>query len=213
MKGSGDSRSRSGWLSHGRCITRACVRLVAMTPLLGFVVCGAPLAVRAADVARSLVEAGWGLSVGLTGAAAGWIDPQQLAEAASQPAGTHFRRHAEQCRVPRPDRVVAFPLTFNTANKIAHGIMDNHVAGALCDALAINAPIVATLMVSDRLWGHPAWQATITTLGTAGVRFLDPHSGRIGRPQSVPSGAGEAIAKEFDPAWIVEAVRSLPQAP
>jgi flavoprotein len=27
--------------------------------------------------------------------------------------------------------VVAFPLTFNTANKIAHGIMDNHVASTL----------------------------------------------------------------------------------
>jgi phosphopantothenoylcysteine synthetase/decarboxylase len=159
-----------------------------MTPSLGFVVCGAPLAVRSVDVARSLVEAGWGLPVGLTGAAADWIDPQQLTEAASQTVSTRLRGPTEQRRIPRPDRVVAFPLTFNTANKVAHGIVDNQVAGALCDALAIGAPILATLMVSDRLWGHPAWQATITTLGAAGVRFLDPRSGHIGRPEPVALG-------------------------
>jgi hypothetical protein len=55
--------------------TRWCVRLGAMTAPLGFVVCGAPLAARSADVARSLVGAGWDLSIGVTGAAAEWINP------------------------------------------------------------------------------------------------------------------------------------------
>jgi phosphopantothenoylcysteine synthetase/decarboxylase len=123
---------------------------------------------------------------------------------------TRLRRPAEQRRASRPDRVVAFPLTFNTANKVVHGIMDNHVVGTLCDALAIGDPIVATPMISDRMWGHPAWPATITALEVAGVRFLNPRSGHLGRPEPLRSGTGEAVAKEFDPAWLVEAVRSLP---
>lgn len=36
-----------------------------MTAPLGLVVCGAPLATRAAEVARALAGAGWVLSVGL----------------------------------------------------------------------------------------------------------------------------------------------------
>jgi hypothetical protein len=51
-----------------------------VAPPLGFVVCGAPLAVRAAEVARSLVGAGWDLSVGVTRSATEWIDLQQLTE-------------------------------------------------------------------------------------------------------------------------------------
>jgi len=62
-------------------------------------------------------------------------------------------------------------------------------------------------MVSDRLWGHPVWPATISTLEAAGVRFLDPRSGHLGRPEPVLSGTGETVAKQFDPAWVVEAVR------
>jgi phosphopantothenoylcysteine synthetase/decarboxylase len=184
----------------------------AMTPPLGFVICGAPLAERSAEVARSLVEAGYELSVGVTASATEWIDPQQLTNVVGQPVSTRLRRPTEQRRTPRPGGVVAFPLTFNTASKIAHGIMDNHVTGTLCDALAIGAPIVATLMVSDRLWGHPAWPATISILQAAGVRFLDPRGGHLGRPEPVPSGTGEAVAEQFDPSWVVEAVRSLPRA-
>src|SRR5882757_4050590 len=181
-----------------------------MVPPLGFVVCGAPLAARSAEVARTLVGAGWELAVGVTEAAAEWIDPQLLTEASEHPASVRRRRPTEQRRSPRPERVVAFPLTFNTANKIAHGIMDNHVTGTLCDALSIGAPIVATLMVSTRLWGHPAWPTTLTRLGDAGVRFLDPRTGHVGPPTPVESGTGRQIVDGFDPAWVVNAVKSLP---
>jgi hypothetical protein len=81
--------------------------------------CGAPHTTNSAEVARSLVSEGWDLAVGVTDAGSEWIDPRQLTEAAEQPASTRRRRPTEQRRSPRPDRVVAFPLTFNTANKIA----------------------------------------------------------------------------------------------
>lgn len=181
-----------------------------MTAPLGFVVCGAPLAARAVDVARALTDQGWELSVGVSEAGAEWVEPDKLTAVAEQPVTTRRRHATEERRTPRPDRVIAFPLTFNTASKIAAGIMDNHVTGTLCDALGTGAPVLATLMVSDRLWGHPAWPGTLDRLNEAGVRFLDASSGRVTRPAPVPSGTGGQVVADFDPRWVVDAVAALP---
>lgn len=166
---------------------------------LGFVVCGAPLAGRADEAAGALVEAGWTLTVGLTSAAADWISADKLTDAAGS---------GEEV-TGRPNRAVAFPLTFNTANKIARGVMDNQVTGTLCDCLGTGAPIVAALFVNDRLWGHPSWATTLDTLARSGVVFLDPHSGRLGEPVPVRSGTGGDVVAAFDPTWVVEAVAAL----
>lgn len=178
-----------------------------MTAPLGFVVCGAPLAARAPEVAAALVAHGWELAVGITDAGTEWADPDKLAAASRSSTGGS---DSEQRRTPRPNRVLAFPLTFNTANKIATGVMDNHVTGMLCDALGTGSPVLATLMVNDRLWGHPAWTATLDRLTAAGVRFLDPRVGYVTRPAPVPSGTGGEVVKNFDPRWIVDAVAALP---
>jgi phosphopantothenoylcysteine synthetase/decarboxylase len=176
---------------------------------LGFVVCGAPLAARSAEVAEALARDGWQLSVGVSEAAIEWIDPAIIAEAAATPVSVRRRHAIEERQAPRPDRVVAFPLTFNTANKVVHGIMDNHVTGTLCDALGVGAPILATLMVSNRLWGHPVWENTLARLRDAGVWFLDPRTGRLGAPAPVPSGTGGKVVEAFDPSWVVGAAKSL----
>jgi phosphopantothenoylcysteine synthetase/decarboxylase len=105
---------------------------------------------------------------------------------------------------PRPERVVVCPLTFNTANKAAAGIMDSLAAGVLCDAIGAAVPIVAVPMVSSRLWGHPAWPNTLRALAGAGVRLVDPRSG--GEPGPVPSGTGLEVVAAFDPRWAAEAV-------
>lgn len=181
-----------------------------MTAPLGFVVCGAPLAARAPDVARALADQGWDLSIGVSEAGAEWVDPDKLAAIAEREIATRRRHATEQRRAPRPDRVVAFPLTFNTANKTAAGIMDNHVTGTLCDALGTGAAVLATLMVSDRLWGHPSWVGTLDRLTAAGVRFLDPRVGHVTEPVPVPSGTGRHVVESFDPHWIVDAVAALP---
>lgn len=177
-----------------------------MSAPLGFVVCGAPLAARAPDVARALTADGWTLAIGMSEAATEWVDPDTLTGPSEPPVATRRRHASEERRAARPDRVVAFPLTFNTANKIAAGIMDTHVAGTLCDALASGAPVLATLMVSDRLWGHPAWPDTLCRLSDAGVCFLDPQTGDVGAPQPVPSGSGAQVTAAFDPAWVVDAL-------
>ncbi|GAA4907319.1 flavoprotein [Actinomycetospora succinea] len=179
-----------------------------MSSPLGLVVCGAPLAARADEVARALVGAGWSVSAGVTESGSEWIDADTLSKASEAPASTRRRQPDEQRRESRPDHVVAFPLTFNTANKIARGVMDNHVTGTLCDALGTGATIVSVLFVNDRLWAHPAWASTLDTLTSAGVMFLDPHSGRLGPPVPVRSGTGGDVVAGFDPEWVVRALES-----
>jgi phosphopantothenoylcysteine synthetase/decarboxylase len=154
---------------------------------LTLVVCGAPLAARSSEVAEALRER-WSVSVVVTDAAAQWCAPRNDRDR------------------PRPDVVVACPLTFNMANKVAAGIMDTSAAGALCDALGAGVPVVAVPMVNNRLWGHPAWASTLRTLAGAGVGFVDPRSGLVGDPAPVQSGTGPEVVAEFDPAWVVAAV-------
>jgi hypothetical protein len=154
---------------------------------LTLVVCGAPLAARAGEVADALRE-GWSVSVVATDAAGQW-----------------FPEPSEQDR-PRPHVVVACPLTFNTANKVAAGIMDTGAAGALCDALGAGVPIVVVPMVNNRLWGHPVWASTLRTLAAVGVRFVDPRSGQVDDPAPVQSGTGPEVVASFDPAWVVAAI-------
>lgn len=154
---------------------------------LTLVVCGAPLASRAGEVAELLQER-WSVSMVVTDAAGQWFD-----------------RRSDRDR-PRPDAVVACPLTFNTANKVAAGIMDTGAAGALCDAIGAGVPVVAVPMVNNRLWGHPAWASTLRTLSGAGVRFVDPQTGRIGDPAPVRSGTGPDVVAAFDPGWVAAAV-------
>lgn len=176
-----------------------------MSGPLGLVVCGAPLASRADEVATALVADGWSVSVNLTAAGTEWIEPETVTAAAEVAVRTRTR-HPSEPRGSRPEQVVAFPLTFNTANKLAHGTMDNAVTGALCDALAVGTPILAILMVNNRLWGHPVWDSTLRVLADAGMRFLDPHTGAVGGPVAVQSGTGDDVVRDFDPSWVVTAL-------
>lgn len=154
---------------------------------LTLVVCGAPLADRAKDVKAILTGAGWAVSLLVSDAGRTWVEP------------------SDEDR-PRPDAVVACPLTFNTANKIVAGVMDTGATGVLCDALGAGVPIVAVPMVNTRLWAHPAWSTTLTTLGEWGVRLLDPANGSIESVRPVESGTGNEVSAAFDPQWIVTAI-------
>ena len=137
------------------------------------------------------------MAVEATEAARQWIDPDHS-------GGAEISNRHENAG--RPDQIVACPLTFNTANKIARGVMDNRVTGMLCDGLGARASILAVPFVNDRLWRHPAWSNTVDVLVGAGVVFLDAHDGQLGEPVPVRPGTGDRVVGAFDPAWIVAAV-------
>ena len=176
-----------------------------MTDALTLVVCGAPLAERAADVAAALVDTGWSVTVVGSPASRGWLDLDAI-EAATRRPVVFDQREAGQLRGPRPAGVVACPLTMNSAAKAATGIMDTYAAGVLVDAVAVGTPLTLVVTVSNRLWPHPAWTQHLQTLSDAGARFFDAVDGRLGPPSPVESGSGPEVVGGFDVIGLAKAV-------
>jgi len=172
---------------------------------LTLVACGAPLAARAHDVVAALTAVGWAITVVGTSASRSWLDEAAASRAAGRPPVFDHRDPGEPKRGPRPDFIVACPLTLNSGSKLALGIMDSFAGGVLGEGLASSTPLLAVPMVSDRIWRHPAWPGHLRFLREAGVRFLDPGTGA---PDAAPvrSGTGDEIVAGFDPEWIVNAV-------
>jgi phosphopantothenoylcysteine synthetase/decarboxylase len=175
--------------------------------LCSLVVCGAPLAARAPEIAARLVDASWRVQAITTPSAGNWVDDAVLAAAAGLPVRAEHRAADTPKNRDRPDVVVVAPITFNTVGKMACAIADTYATSALCEALGDRVPILAVPMVNNRLWGHPTWLKNIDLLTNAGVSWLNIHDGTIGEPQPVQSGTGDSVVKRFDPEWISAQLR------
>ena len=173
-----------------------------MTSLCTVVVCGAPLAARAPEIAAGLAGAGWHVQVITTPSAGNWVDDAVLAAAADGAVRSEHRGVGTPSNRERPDAVVVAPITFNTVGKLACGIADTYAHSALGEALGDGVPMLAVPMVNNRLWGNPAWLRNVAWLTQAGVRWLSIHDGTIGEPKPVQSGTGDSVVKRFDPGWI-----------
>jgi phosphopantothenoylcysteine synthetase/decarboxylase len=165
---------------------------------------GAPLTARGADLARALVDAGWEVRVVATPAAVPWVDAEAITSVTGVPPRVEARDPA-QPKSPRPDVVVVAPATFNTVNKLAHGIADTYAHSTACEAIGAGARVVVVPMVNNLLWGHPALAASIRVLEAAGVRLLDIQTGSD-TLQAVMSGTGPDVVTGFDPSWIARVV-------
>jgi len=165
---------------------------------LAVVACGSPLAARVHEIAEAARKHGWVVRVVATASAMNWVDAEQVERVTGYAPLVEQRRPDEPKRFPTPGHVVVCPATFNSINKLATGIMDNYAAGLVCEALASGTPITIVPTVSDALWGHPAWEEHLARLTNAGVRFVDPGSGRVGDPR--PTG-DDVVA--FNPEWAI----------
>jgi phosphopantothenoylcysteine synthetase/decarboxylase len=174
--------------------------------LLALVACGAPLAARAADLARHLVDTGWRVRVVATRDAMAWVDDAAVERVTGAPALVGQRRPGQPSRLTDPAHVVVCPATFNTVNKLAAGIADTYAHSFLSEHLATGTPLTVVPTVSTALWSHPVWAANLDTLTAAGVTLLDVRTGRVGRPAPADSGTGDQIARAFDPHWLSAAL-------
>lgn len=180
-----------------------------MNDALTLVVCGAPLASRAPDVAAALGTNGWRVSVVASPASRPWLDVAAVEHVTGRPV-LFEQRDAHEVRGPRPAAVVACPLTMNTASKAATAIIDTYAAGVLVDALAVRTPLTLVVMVSNRLWPHPAWAGHLSMLTSGGARFVSPNTGLVGEPDPVQSGTSSDVVDAFDPAALARAVGGPP---
>ena len=165
------------------------------------VVCGAPLAGRATDMAAALVRAGWQLRVILTPAAEQWVQGAALEAATGAPAQTRLRAPGSP-KPPRAEAIAVVPMTFNSAGKLAHGIADTLAHSAMAEALGAGVPFVAVPMVNPSLAGHPAWGQNTRRLSAAGVTWVSVVDGTAGHPEPVLTERGAALVEAFDPEWV-----------
>lgn len=169
--------------------------------VLYLVVCGAPLASRTSDGVTEARERGWTVAVIPTEAASAWLDPSSLNDT---PVVAAHRLPGEAKRLPPADAVAVAPLTFNSMNAWATGIANTYPLATLCASLGRGLPIAAVPFAKEDLAGHPAWLASLAVLQYAGVRIVDPISGRVGTVQPLKSGTGLEVTENFQWSWMLD---------
>jgi phosphopantothenoylcysteine synthetase/decarboxylase len=77
---------------------------------------------------------------------------------------------------PRPPRgVVLFaPCSFNSLNKLAHGIADSLALSVVAEAIGRRTPVIVAPSLNQPLLDHPMAQASLRTLPGWGVTIVPP---------------------------------------
>src|ERR1700736_1611899 len=97
---------------------------------------------------------------------------------------------------PRPPRgVVLFaPCSFNSLNKVAHGIADNLALSVVAEAIGRGTPVIVGPSLNAPLLNHPEARASLKRLRSWGVTIVAP----------VDDGEGPRLAPS---AVLLDAVR------
>jgi phosphopantothenoylcysteine synthetase/decarboxylase len=77
---------------------------------------------------------------------------------------------------PRPPRgVVLFgPCSFNSLNKLAHGVADNLALSVTAEAIGRGTPVIVAPSLNAPLLAHPVAQRSLDVLPKWGVRIVPP---------------------------------------
>ncbi len=135
-------------------------------------VSGAATAARAPDILRGLLALGLRQVLVLpTPNAARILAPNALAGIdGAQLVESYF----DAAIRPRPPRgIVLFaPCSFNSLNKLAHGITDTLPLAVAAEAIGRRTPVIVAPSLNQPLLDHPVAQAALRTLPTWGVHLV-----------------------------------------
>lgn len=158
------------------------------------VLSGTTTSARAPELLRGLVGLGVATVIALpTPNAARTIAGRELADVeGAQVVESYF----DLAIRPRPPRgVVLFaPCSFNSLNKLAHGIADNLAMSVVAEAIGRGTPVIVGPSLNQPLLDHPQARASLGLLPTWGVRIVPP----------VDEGEGPRLAPT---AVLLDAVR------
>ncbi len=158
------------------------------------VLSGTSTAARCPELLRGLVALGFPTVIALpTPNAARTVAPRELADVEGvQVVESYF----DLAIRPRPPRgVVLFaPCSFNSLNKLAHGIADNLAMSVVAEAIGRRTPVIVGPSLNQPLLDHPQAQASLRTLRSWGVTIVPP----------VDEGEGPRLAPS---AQLMDAVR------
>ncbi len=155
---------------------------------------GTTTAARCPELARGLPGCGFATIIVIpTPNAARVIAPRDLADVADvQLVESYF----DLAIRPRPPRgVVLFaPCSFNSLNKLAHGIADSLALSVAAEAIGRGTPVIVAPSLNQPLLDHPIARTSMTALAGWGVTIVPP----------VDTGEGPRLAPS---AQLFDAVR------
>jgi phosphopantothenoylcysteine synthetase/decarboxylase len=150
------------------------------------VLSGATTAARCPEILRRLVALGFPTVIAIpTPNAARVLAPRELAEVAGVRVVESYFDAAIRPRPPRG--VVLFaPCSFNSLNKLAHGIADNLALSVVAEAIGRKTPVVVGPSLNAPLLDHPEAQAALAKLPGWGVAIVPPEDAGEG-PRLAPT--------------------------
>lgn len=138
------------------------------------VLSGTTTAARCPEILRGLVGLGFATVIALpTPNASRVIALRELADIAGvQVVESYFDMGIR----PQPPRgVVLFaPCSFNSLNKLAHGIADNLALSVVAEAIGRKTPVIVAPSLNAPLLAHPQAQASLRVLPHWGVAIVPP---------------------------------------
>ena len=138
------------------------------------VLSGTTTAARGPEILRGLVGLGLGTIIALpTPNAARTISGRELADI---PGAQVVQSYFDLAIRPRPPRgIVLFaPCSFNSLNKLAHGVADNLAMSVVAEAIGRKTPVILAPSLNQPLLDHPQAQASLKLLPTWGVTIVPP---------------------------------------
>jgi phosphopantothenoylcysteine synthetase/decarboxylase len=135
---------------------------------------GTTTAARCPELLRGLVAAGFSTVIAIpTPNASRVIAPRELTDV---PGAQVVESYFDLAIRPRPPRgVVLFaPCSFNSLNKLAHGIADNLALSVAAEAIGRGTPVIVGPSLNQPLLDHPQAQASLRILPAWNVIVVPP---------------------------------------
>jgi phosphopantothenoylcysteine synthetase/decarboxylase len=152
------------------------------------VLSGTTTAARGPDILQGLRALGFSTVIALpTPNASRVIAPRDLADVEGcQVVESYF----DAAIRPRPPRGVLLfaPCSFNSLNKLAHGIADNLALSVTAEAIGRRTPVIVGPSLNQPLLEHPVARASLATLTAWGVVIVPPADDGNG-PRLAPTSA------------------------
>jgi phosphopantothenoylcysteine synthetase/decarboxylase len=138
------------------------------------VLSGTTTAARCPEVLGSLIALGFGTVIALpTPNASRTVALRELADVAGARVVESYFDLAIRPRPPRG--VVLFaPCSFNSLNKLSHGIADNLALSVVAEAIGRRTPVIVAPSLNQPLLDHPQAQLSLRVLPTWGVIVVPP---------------------------------------
>ncbi|EFK98448.1 MULTISPECIES: flavoprotein [unclassified Streptomyces] len=139
------------------------------------------------DVAPVIEEAqgaGYDVCLGLTPAAARWLEPQlpELERLTGHPVRSEYKQPGAADAWPRADVALFVPATFNSINAWALGLTSSFVVGFAAEAIGKGIPLITMPCVNAAYAQHRALDRSVAELRAMGVRVLYGDGGFVPNP-------------------------------